>query len=111
MLNFLLLLNSRNREVIIDDILKDLFDYRNLKEGLVNVNIKTAIELDENEKEKLIQKIDAYTKKKSIPVFETDKKIIGGFVAKIQDTIIDSSIKHQLELLRKKFREGDVILN
>ena len=43
--------------------------------------------------------------------FDIDKDIIGGFVAKINDTILDASIKRQLERLKNKFREGDYNLN
>ncbi|MEO8446976.1 MAG: F0F1 ATP synthase subunit delta, partial [bacterium] len=57
------------------------------------------------------EKIDAYTHLKSDMTFEIDKSIIGGFIAKINDTVLDASIKRQLERLKVKFREGNFILN
>jgi len=38
--------------------------------------------------------------------YAIDNSIIGGFVVKFDDTIIDASVKHQLELLRKIFRRN-----
>ncbi len=37
--------------------------------------------------------------------------MIGGFVAKVGDTVFDASVKHQLEILKKQFLEGGASLN
>src|SRR3989339_426283 len=37
--------------------------------------------------------------------FVVDERIIGGFVAELEDTVYDASVRHQLKLLRKKFAE------
>jgi F0F1-type ATP synthase delta subunit len=34
-----------------------------------------------------------------------DSQLIGGFIARIGDTMFDGSVKRQLELLRMKFAE------
>jgi len=39
--------------------------------------------------------------KEVIPSFITDESLIGGFTVKINDTVIDSSVKQQLKKLRK----------
>jgi len=67
--------------------------------------------LNENEKANMKSKIESYTKLKGELTFELDKSIIGGFVAKIDDTILDASIKRQLEILKDKFKQGDFVLN
>jgi F-type H+-transporting ATPase subunit delta len=43
--------------------------------------------------------------------FRTDNEMVGGFIAKVGDTLYDASIKHQLELLRKQFLTGELSLN
>jgi F0F1-type ATP synthase delta subunit len=40
-----------------------------------------------------------------------DEEIIGGFVAKVNDTIYNASTKHQLEQLKKEFFKGSIQLN
>lgn len=111
MLDFLLLLAEMKRENIIKDIIHDYIDYKNEKDGVVDVSVTSAFELSNEEKENLKQKIDSYTNLKSKPTFNVDKSIIGGFVVNIKDTILDASIKRQLEILRKQFKEGDIALN
>ena len=92
-------------------IFEDFINLRKEKEGIVDVLVKTSIQLNDDEKLKMKQKIDSYTKLKSDLTFEIDNSIIGGFVAKINDTILDASIKRQLERLKEKFKQGDFILN
>ncbi|MCB9247222.1 MAG: F0F1 ATP synthase subunit delta [Ignavibacteriales bacterium] len=46
-----------------------------------------------------------------IAQFEIDNSIIGGFKARFTDTVIDASIQHQLELLKKKLFEESYLNN
>ena len=105
-----LLLEKRRGDLTLE-IFRDFIKLNKEKEGIVDVNVKTTIELSDSEKTAMKAKIDSYTKRNSILNFEIDKSIIGGFVAKIDDTILDASIKRQLELLKEKFKKGDFVLN
>jgi F-type H+-transporting ATPase subunit delta len=109
--NFLLLLIERGREEYVKEILEDYQNLENQKNGIVKVEITTAVELSKEEKESLKEKIDGYTGLKSTAIYKLDRNLIGGFVVKITDVILDASIKRQLELLKKKFKEGELILN
>jgi F-type H+-transporting ATPase subunit delta len=110
-MSFINLLVSRRREALIKGIFEDFINLKKEKDGIVDVFVKTSVPLNDDEKQKMKQKLDAYTKLKSELNFEIDKNIIGGFVAKINDTILDASIKRQLEKLKEKFKQGDFILN
>lgn len=109
--NFLLLLIERGREEYVKEILEDYQNLENQKNGVVKVEITTAVDLSKDEKESLKEKIDGYTGLKSTAVYKLDRNLIGGFVVKISDVILDASIKRQLELLKKKLKEGELILN
>lgn len=109
--DFMNLLLEKRRGDLTLEIFRDFIKLNKEKEGVVDVNIKTTIELSDSEKTAMKTKIDSYTKRNSILNFEIDKSIIGGFVAKIDDTILDASIKRQLELLKEKFKKGDFVLN
>lgn len=111
MLNFMLLLIERQRDGHIVEILKDYQNLKNEKDGIVTVDITSAIELTDEEKKHLKDKIDSYTKLNSKPTFKVEPGLIGGFKVKIRDVILDASIRHQLEILRKRFKEGDIALN
>ncbi len=110
-MNFINLLVNRGRESLTKGIFEDFLNLRKEKQGIVDVVVKTSIGLDEDEKKKMKEKIDSFTGLKSQLTFEIDKNIIGGFVAKIKDTVLDASIKSQLEKLKDRFKKGDFILN
>jgi len=39
---------------------------------------------------------------------EIDKSLIGGFTVQFKDTVVDASIKRQLEMLKIKFKEQNL---
>lgn len=110
-LDFMILLITRRREFLMQGLFEDFINLRKEKEGIVDVLVKTSVPLNDEEKKNMNQKIDSYTKLKGNMTYEIDKSIIGGFVAKINDTILDASIKRQLQRLKDKFKEGDFSLN
>lgn len=110
-MSFMDLLLERRRGALTREIFEDFIKLKKEREGVVDVTVKTSVELNDSEKANMKSKIEAYTKLKGDLTFEIDKSIIGGFVAKIDDTILDASIKRQLEILKDKFRHGDFVLN
>jgi F-type H+-transporting ATPase subunit delta len=110
-LNFLNLLVTRGRESLTKDIMIDFLNLKKEKDGIIDVKVTTSFEMNEEEKSALSRKIESRTGKKSDTKYHIDKSLIGGFVAKIGDTVLDASVKRQLELLREQFRSGDYSLN
>lgn len=105
------LMVSRKREAETKNVFEDFLELRDERNGIAKAEVVTAVELTEEEKKDIKLKIDHYSKLNSLPTFKVDKSVIGGFKIKIKDTILDASIKRQLELLLKKFKEGGVSLN
>ncbi|MGH2575033.1 MAG: ATP synthase F1 subunit delta [Ignavibacteria bacterium] len=110
-LKFLEIVSSKKRENILYDICVDFLDYINEKKGIVEAKIKTVIDISEKDKITLINKLKQYTGREIKPKFTVDKTIKGGFVAQIHDTIIDASIRRQLEILGEQFRKGSFLTN
>jgi len=110
-LNFINFIVEKNREYILDSIIEKFLEIRDEKLGVVRVEVKTSVDFTDEQKVKLKEKLENILNKKAFLNFITDKTIIGGFVAKVGDTVYDASIKHQLELLRKEFLQGSVQLN
>lgn len=69
--------------------------------NLQRVEVISAIELDDNSKQKIIDKLQNRLQKNVIAQWQTDEEIIGGLVVKINDDVIDSSLKNKLENLSK----------
>ena len=105
---FIKLLITHNRENIIEFIFKDFLSLKNDKEGFIEAAVKTAVKLSDEEKKLFKSKIDEFTNLKSIPNFSEDKSLIGGFTFQVKDTILDASIKRQLELLKSTFRKTNI---
>ena len=110
-INFLKLLVVRNRENIVTYILEDFITLKNEKEGKIEVQVKSAVELEKTDKTNLRKKIDKFTKKESQPVFSLDGNLIGGFTVQIKDTVIDASIRRQLDNLRLNLQSKNLNKN
>jgi len=103
---FLQILCRKSRENFLFDICEDFVDLLNEKRGIISAKIKTAIEMTGDERKALAEKLEQYSGKKIEASFSVDADIKGGFIAQINDTIIDASIKRQLELLYEQFKAG-----
>ncbi|MCK9281173.1 MAG: ATP synthase F1 subunit delta [Melioribacteraceae bacterium] len=108
---FFNLIIEHNREDILFEIISRFIDLKNEKLGIVNAVVKSAIELDDETKSKIQKQLEDFTKKKVILSFKVDISLIGGFVVLINDQVIDSSIKNQLKLLKKKLMSETILNN
>ncbi|MFH0733557.1 MAG: ATP synthase F1 subunit delta [bacterium] len=102
---------KKNRENLLLNILKRFVELKNAQQGLADIKVKVAFDISDEQKSKLKSKLQSITGKKVSLDVKIDESIIGGFIAKHEDTIYDASVKHSLELLKKKFIQGDFVLN
>jgi F-type H+-transporting ATPase subunit delta len=110
-LEFLYLLIKHKRENIIKILLEDFIYLTKERKGIVDISVHTAVGLNEGEKSKIIGEMESFTKKKVVADFVIDKSVIGGFTVQVKDTILDASIKRQLDNLRTKFKESNILVN
>lgn len=99
--DFLKILIEKKRfkelEGIVAAYQKELDKINNLQ----RVEVISAVELDDNSKQRIIEKLQKRLQKNVIAQWQTDEEIIGGLVVKINDDVIDSSLKNKLENLSK----------
>jgi len=110
-LNFLKFLVEKGRENLLESIAKKFLELRDEYFGIVNIKIISAIELDENQVSQLKNKFEKILQKKVRLNFTIDNSVLGGFVAEVNDTVFDASLKHQLDILKKQFLTNGVSLN
>ncbi len=108
-LDFIELLTEKKRENYLYDICADYLNLTNEKKGILEARIKTAVALTDKDKKKFSDILKNYTGKDISAEYSIDKSIKGGIIAQFSDTIIDASIKRQLEILRKKMGEGSFL--
>jgi F-type H+-transporting ATPase subunit delta len=99
---FLQLLSRKKRSgfllEIIDNYLQRVLDHQDI----VSCLLISSSPVEKNQSEKIKSKIEALTDKGVILTSHIDDSIIGGFIVKIKDTVIDLSIKTQLDKLRTR---------
>jgi F-type H+-transporting ATPase subunit delta len=64
---------------------------------------RSAVSLTEDQRQRLAQALSAATGKDVEVKVIVDPRVMGGIVAQIGDTVIDGSVRHRLDQLRKVF--------
>lgn len=104
--NFMYALNLKKRidiiEVISNEFEKELEKLKNI----VKVSVTSAIDMSDERKNELQEKIAHKLNKNTIIEWKTNPDIIAGLVFNIGETIIDSSVKYKLEKLSKEMVKG-----
>jgi F-type H+-transporting ATPase subunit delta len=69
--------------------------------GIEHAEVLTALSLDEGDKQRLSSKLGELVNREVIVDARVDPAIIGGFKARVDDMLIDASVRNRLESLRK----------
>ena len=103
---YLMEIVAKGRERYMLDILTQYFELRDDAMGIVRVSVSTPVEFSPKQRKDLEKQLEDYTQKKVAIVFSLDTSLKGGFVARVGDTVLDGSIRRQLELLKTRLFEG-----
>lgn len=106
---FIHLLISRGRESFVHEILLE-FEQQVLKlKGIVKAHITSAAPLNESTIKTLEEKIKAMGGAEVVTTHEVDKSLLGGFTVRIDDKLLDNSVKRKLSLLQNEFLTDDYV--
>ena len=73
--------------------------------GIKSAEVTTAIAIDDTERERLGHNLETIIGNKISIKTQIDPDILGGFIARIDDRLIDASIRNKLEMLKKSLAE------
>ena len=104
--NFIYVLNLRKRVNIIKEIALEFEKELEKINNIVHVSVTSAIELNDDKKGQIKDKISSKLSKDVVVDWDTDDNIIAGLVFNIDETVIDNSIRHKLEDLSKNIIKG-----
>jgi F-type H+-transporting ATPase subunit delta len=100
--NFLLLLAEKNRAGEIDEIAREFDRLVAEAEGILDVELTTAVELSDEEKRDVITQIEKASGRKVEATQRVDPDLIGGLVLQAGSLRLDASVRGRLERLRQE---------
>lgn len=100
---FIKLLARKNRIPLLDQIVQAFIDQYNKYAGIIQIDVFAANALSDSQKEALHEALEKKTGKKVNMRVVIDESLKGGIAVRIDDTVIDGTIKHKLEQLEEKF--------
>lgn len=99
--NFVKFIVKKNRENLLYSITKRYLEMRDEQIGVAGAVVVSSVELSSKQKDSIKRKLEEITEKNIRLNFSLNKSIIGGFVIRLKDTIIDASVSNQLKALRE----------
>jgi F-type H+-transporting ATPase subunit delta len=101
-LNLACILTGNGKFYLITDIYAEYRKRLDSYRGIEQAEVTTAVPLDENERQKLAERLGEITRKKIIMTARVDPGIIGGVIARVGEVIIDGSTRSQLAALKNE---------
>lgn len=100
-LNFIKILVEKNRFNEFEQIVRAYANELDNSNNIKRVKVVSAIELSNEQKQKVTEKLEKRLQKTIKPEWIVDTDIIGGLIIKIDDDVIDTSLKNKLDKLSK----------
>ena len=104
-LNFIKVISKNNRFIYLMNIIDRFNEINSEKRGSVIVNITSAEELKDSQKNKIKDDLLSSLGSKLSINYKVDKFIIGGLIVKIGSKMIDSSILNKINKLKLAIKE------
>jgi F-type H+-transporting ATPase subunit delta len=104
--NLAILLVSKGILFRSGDIFRQYNNLLDAHRGVERARVTTALPLGIEQKEGVSRHLGEIVDRKVVIDDQVDPSIIGGFIARIRDTLIDGSIRQKLETLKKNLVEA-----
>ncbi len=102
--NFLLLVAEKGRAAELQEIAREFESLVAAEEGVLDVELTTAVELSEDDATKLLDRIEQVSGRRLRATREVDPGLIGGFVLRAGSHRADASVRGRLERLRRELK-------
>jgi F-type H+-transporting ATPase subunit delta len=108
--NFLKILSDNGREEILEEVLLRYEDLVKEHLGRVEVEVTTAVELSEEERDRIKERLAGLLEGREV-ILDTkvDPDILGGAVFRFGGRMVDGSLRGQLMSLREEMLERSVV--
>jgi F-type H+-transporting ATPase subunit delta len=106
-LNLAFLLASKDGLRLAADVAKQYRLLMETHQGIERARITTAVPLTEKDRDVIFRRLGEMVSRKVLLETQVDPSVIGGLVVRIGDTLIDGSVRQNLETLKKTLVQGD----
>ena len=100
-LSYLKLLCERGRISYFNESVDEYKALLDASEHISNAKITSAVELTEDEKQKLIRKLEATEKGKVHAEYFVDATLLGGLIVEVDGKVMDGSLRHRLHEVKE----------
>ncbi|MFI4956920.1 MAG: F0F1 ATP synthase subunit delta [Gammaproteobacteria bacterium] len=94
--NFIHTVIEHGRFFVMPEISDGFIARHNASDTVLPVTVTSAVALTDAEKAKIVQKLEAKTEQKVSITYAQDPALLGGFVIRYGDQVIDASLKYRL---------------
>lgn len=104
--NLLYLLSDRRRSALTGEVAEAFGARLDERRGIARVEVISAVELGEQEKDLLLDKFRRITGKQTEAEYAIDESLLGGAVVRVSGQVFDGSIAAQLRALGRTMAAG-----
>lgn len=107
-LEFILFLVYMSEKKLMEIFPQCALEYKLLYDEMKNTvlaKITSAVELTEEEKNKILRKLEMISSKNIFPEYEIDKTLLGGVIVEMNGKIYDGSYRKKFDDLKKVMKE------
>ena len=108
---FLKLLVMKGRENLYTSVAAAYQTLRDKQLGVVEAYVRAALPLSAEDESKISKGVETLTGKKVRLKAEIDPGILGGLIIRVEDTVYDGSVLHQLSTLRGRLEQSTLHSN
>ena len=99
--SLLKLLCEHSHITALSESIEEFFKLEMAVSNTITVTITSKIPLTEEQKEKLIKKLEDKYRKHICPIYQIDETLIGGFTITAEDQMIDGSVQKRLQRMKE----------
>lgn len=100
-LNLVYILVARNRFDLVGEIAAEFQRLLDTHRGIEPAEVVTAVPLDESDRQRLAQRLEAVVGKRVTLTTSVDPGLLGGVVARVGGKLLDGSTRTRLEALKE----------
>ena len=100
--NFLRLLTEKGRVGGIDEIGREFERLFAEQEGVLNVELTTAVELSDQDADTIVNQIESASGRTVEATRKVNPELVGGIVLRVGSMLLDASVRGRLERLRQE---------